>query len=53
MHLFDVLDLKGKQFIFIDEISFGFPLDLEGDKNKQRRKRSFENNAQLPYSRDR
>lgn len=32
--MFEVLDLKGKQFVFIDEISFGFPLDLEGDEDK-------------------
>ena len=38
----DIVDLKGKQFVFIDEISFGFPLDLEGDKNNQRGKRSEE-----------
>ena len=29
--MIDTVDLKGKKVIFIDEISFGYPLDLERD----------------------
>lgn len=29
--MIDVVDLKAKKFVFIDELSFGFPLDLERD----------------------
>ena len=34
MRMIDLVDIKGKKVIFVDEISFGFPLDLEGDKEK-------------------
>lgn len=29
--MIDIVDLKGKKVIIIDELSFGFPLDLERD----------------------
>ena len=31
--MIDIVDIGGKEIIFIDELSFGYPLDIDLSKN--------------------